>query len=385
MKKIILVLIIFIACYFIYNLTIDKKVSYLTLGDILSKGTNEYGVSNNGYSNYIRDYLKDKGMLKEYNNTFTSNDYRILDIIRILSYNEKKDNYSLNRLIKESDIITVSLGMSEIYNKILNNNQNIYITGHETRYIGNVVVSNITMSLPSESPTAEGDEASHRGTYTIIVTNTNYTKVGFVSLNKISPEGKILYSVDSIIENEYESLEKLFSLNDDKFAVLKRDKNRIPIINIYDINTGKMENEYLLSSIEYADTNTMSYREIIDCVYIFEKQLIAILTMNIVNGKHKEDTIYTTEINNFNLKESYKIPSRDNSLAVGISSSGRVTYTGINNGMYFFIRTNPFLSQNYSKEYMGVDGLNKLRGINIFNDSIYGFLIENDKIKFQNY
>ena len=60
MKKIILVLIIFIACYFIYNLTIDKKVSYLTLGDILSKGTNEYGVSNNGYSNYIRDYLKDK-------------------------------------------------------------------------------------------------------------------------------------------------------------------------------------------------------------------------------------------------------------------------------------------------------------------------------------
>ena len=268
---------------------------------------------------------------------------------------------------------------------LIDNNQNIYITGHETRYIGNVVVSNITMSLPSESPTAEGDEASHRGTYTIIVTNTNYTKVGFVSLNKISPEGKILYSVDSIIENEYESLEKLFSLNDDKFAVLKRDKNRIPIINIYDINTGKMENEYLLSSIEYADTNTMSYREIIDCVYIFEKQLIAILTMNIVNGKHKEDTIYTTEINNFNLKESYKIPSRDNSLAVGVSSSGRVTYTGINNGMYFFIRTNPFLSQNYSKEYMGVDGLNKLRGINIFNDSIYGFLIENDKIKFQNY
>ena len=47
MKKIILVLIIFIACYFIYNLTIDKKVSYLTLGDILSKGTNEYSFAIN--------------------------------------------------------------------------------------------------------------------------------------------------------------------------------------------------------------------------------------------------------------------------------------------------------------------------------------------------
>ena len=268
---------------------------------------------------------------------------------------------------------------------LIDNNQNIYITGHETRYIGNVVFSNITMSLPSESPTAEGDEVSHRGTYTIIVTNTNYTKVGFVSLNKISPEGNVLYNIDSIVENEYESLIKLFSLTNDKFAVLKRDKNKTPIIDIYDMNTGKMENEYLLSTIEYVDTNTMSYREIIDCVYVEGKEVIAILTMNIENGKHKDDVIYTTGINNFNLIEGYRIPSRNNSLAVGISSSGRVTYTGIENGMYFFIRTNPFLSQNYSKEYMGTDGLNKLRGINIFNDSIYGFLIENDKIKFQNY
>ena len=268
---------------------------------------------------------------------------------------------------------------------LIDDNQNIYLTGHDLRLVDNIVITNITMTLPSESPTVEGDDNPHTGTYTIQVTNTNYTKVGFVSLNKISPEGKILYNIDSIIENEYESLIKLFSLTNDKFAVLKRDRNKIPIINIYDMNTGKMENEYLLSTIEFADTNTMSYREIIDCVYVEGKDVIAILTMNIENGKHKDDVIYTTEINNFNLIEGYRIPSRDNSLAVGISSSGRVTYTGIENGMYFFIRTNPFLSQNYSKEYMGTDGLNKLRGINIFNDSIYGFSVESDRIKFQNY
>ena len=276
-----------------------------------------------------------------------------------------------------------SLEKSKI--SLIDDNQNIYITGYDSRFIDNIIVSNITITLPSESPTVEGDDNPHTGTYTITVTNTNYTKVGFVSLNKISPEGKILYNIDSIIENEYESLIKLFSLTNDKFAVLKRDRNKIPIINIYDMNTGKMENEYLLSTIEYADTNTMSYREIIDCVYVADKEVIAILTMNIENGKHKDDVIYTTEINNFNLAEGYRIPSRDNSLAVGISSSGRVTYTGIENGMYFFIRTNPFLSQNYSKEYMGTDGLNKLRGINIFNDLIYGFSVENDKIRFQNY
>ena len=126
MKKVLLILILFLSCYFIYNFTIDKKVSYLVIGDSLSRGTNEYGVITKGYSDYIRDYLKDNEILKEYNKTFTSSDYRILDIIKILSYNEKKDNYSLNRLIKESDIITISLGMSEIYNKLSKQDQNIY-------------------------------------------------------------------------------------------------------------------------------------------------------------------------------------------------------------------------------------------------------------------
>lgn len=133
MKKVFLILILFLSCYFIYNFTIDKKVYYLTIGDSLSKGTNEYGVVTKGYSDYIKDYLNSNKILKEYNKTFTSNDYRILDIIKVLSYNEKKDNYSLNRLIKEADIITISLGMSEIYNKIEKKDQNIYT------YIDNMI------------------------------------------------------------------------------------------------------------------------------------------------------------------------------------------------------------------------------------------------------
>ena len=55
-------------------------------------------------------------LYQEYNKTFTNNDYRITDILKILEYNEKKEDYSLNRLIKQADIITISLG----------NNQNMY-------------------------------------------------------------------------------------------------------------------------------------------------------------------------------------------------------------------------------------------------------------------
>ncbi|WP_297298891.1 hypothetical protein [uncultured Brachyspira sp.] len=267
---------------------------------------------------------------------------------------------------------------------LIDSNANMYITGYNLRYVGDIVVSNVMMSLPSESPSSEGERPIIE-TYTVKVTNTNYTKVGFVSLNKIDSNGNTLYSIDTVIDNEYESLIKLITLTNHKFAILKRDKNKSPLLDIYDMDTGKMEKRFPLKDVEYTDKKKMSYREIIDCVYVVDKSVIAILTMNVVEGKHIEDIIYTAKLDDFKLKEAYKIPCRDNSLAVGISSTGRVTYTGMDNGMYFFIRTNPFLSQNYSKEYLGTDGFNKLRGIHMFDDSIYGFMLDGGKIRFQNY
>lgn len=125
MKKVFLILILFLSCYIIYNNTVDNKMYYLTIGDFLSKGTNEYGISSYGYSDFIKDYLYKTKKLKEYNKTFTDNDYRISDIVRILEYNESKNNETLNRLIKKADIITISLGMNDLYYK-LDNNQKIY-------------------------------------------------------------------------------------------------------------------------------------------------------------------------------------------------------------------------------------------------------------------
>ena len=126
MKKVIFIIILFLSCYFIYNKTINNKKYYLVIGDSLSKGINEYGVTSKGYSEYIKEYLEDNKLLKDYNKTFTSSNYRTTDIIRILSYNEIKDNYSLNRLLKKADIITISLGIEEIYNNIDKNNYNTY-------------------------------------------------------------------------------------------------------------------------------------------------------------------------------------------------------------------------------------------------------------------
>ena len=126
MKKVILILILFLTCYFIYNKTIDEKIYYLTIGDFLSKGVNSDGTLTYGYGEYIKDYLQDKKQLNEYNKTFTDSSYRIIDIIKIIEYNEKKEDQSLNYLIKKADIITISLGMNELYSKIENNTNSIY-------------------------------------------------------------------------------------------------------------------------------------------------------------------------------------------------------------------------------------------------------------------
>lgn len=130
MKKIIFILILFLSCYIIYNLTYEEKFNYLTIGDSLSKGVNIYNVRQYGYSDYVKDYLESEDKLKSFNDTFTDSDYRITDLLRIIEYNEVKNvngsDVSINQLLKKADIITLSIGMNELYYKLRMNDNNVY-------------------------------------------------------------------------------------------------------------------------------------------------------------------------------------------------------------------------------------------------------------------
>ena len=130
MKKIIFIIILFLSCYIVYNLTYDEKFNYLTIGDSLSSGVNIYNIKQYGYSGYVRDYLDNNDKLKSYNNSFTNSDYRITDLIKIIEYNETKDingkEVSLNQLLKNADIITLSIGMNELYYRFKISNVNVY-------------------------------------------------------------------------------------------------------------------------------------------------------------------------------------------------------------------------------------------------------------------
>jgi len=130
MKKIIFIIILFLSCYIVYSLTDNDKVDYLTIGDSLSLGVNIYGIKQYGYSDYVRDYLYNENMLDSFDDSFTNSNYRIVDLIKMIEYNEVKkingNNISINRLLKKADIITISVGMNELYYKLRMNDSNIY-------------------------------------------------------------------------------------------------------------------------------------------------------------------------------------------------------------------------------------------------------------------
>jgi len=126
MKKIIFTIILFLSCYLIYTLTNNNNLNYVTLGDSLSKGVTPYFANGYGYSNYIVDYLKKNKKLNSYNDDFTSIDYRITDLINLININYETNNQTINQAIHSADIITISVGMQELYYKINTNDTNIY-------------------------------------------------------------------------------------------------------------------------------------------------------------------------------------------------------------------------------------------------------------------
>ena len=114
MKKIILVLFLFLSCYLIYNITEDKSISCLVIGDTIADNP----------------YLKQNEIINKYNNYYINQDYRIIDLINTIKYNEEininNKNISIHRLLKNSDILIISIGMNDIYYKINDDTKNIY-------------------------------------------------------------------------------------------------------------------------------------------------------------------------------------------------------------------------------------------------------------------
>ncbi len=117
----ILALTLFIV-FVIYLSHIDKKVYYVALGDYQALGLTNTGEITYGYTDYIKDILKKENKLETYIIGYAQDNARITDLINDIEQNKKiqiknKMQTLKNALIK-ADLITLSIGMNDLFYKI---------------------------------------------------------------------------------------------------------------------------------------------------------------------------------------------------------------------------------------------------------------------------
>ena len=121
MKKILIVGLVLLSIFVIYLCNMDKKVYYVALGDSLEKfyvGDREVY----GYSHYIKDYLKTKGLLERYADDFAKVDTRSTDLINDINNNKKvttaKGSFSLKNALIKADLVTLNINAEDVYTKL---------------------------------------------------------------------------------------------------------------------------------------------------------------------------------------------------------------------------------------------------------------------------
>lgn len=116
-KKLLILILLSLSVYFVYKLIDKKSLIYTTLGDSFSNGENSYGGYTYGYEDYLKDYLK-KNNNVELIDLYTSKNENISTLYnKILKNNSKiigNNNYNIKKVISESSIITISIGLNDI-------------------------------------------------------------------------------------------------------------------------------------------------------------------------------------------------------------------------------------------------------------------------------
>lgn len=107
---------------FIFFLTRDKKIYYLSLGDSLAAGQTPNNTISESYGDYVADYLKDKKVLEFYTKGFAKSGYRSIDLLNDLNNNKKIKVYgkeiTLKHALIKADIVTVSIGSNDLFYKL---------------------------------------------------------------------------------------------------------------------------------------------------------------------------------------------------------------------------------------------------------------------------
>lgn len=119
MKKIPIILILgTILTSIIYFNVDNKKNNLLILGDGLSTGMTAYQIESYDFNDYLATYLNEEEKLNKYYKEFNETDETLSGLITKINNNiENIDkNITIKQAIKNSNIITIAIGMDELNN-----------------------------------------------------------------------------------------------------------------------------------------------------------------------------------------------------------------------------------------------------------------------------
>lgn len=116
MKKIIILLLCLLSVFLIFVFSSSPKLNYLAIGDTLTRGINSYDVIGYGYNDYVKNYLKRNDLLRSFNTDYYNNSIIGFenDIINNKTIIINDQEYYLKKLLRESDLLIISLGMDEL-------------------------------------------------------------------------------------------------------------------------------------------------------------------------------------------------------------------------------------------------------------------------------
>lgn len=116
-----LVLISLVLCVFaIYFFCKTDKINYIALGDSVAEGRNPYGEVGYSYTDYFAEDLKKNNKLSHYTKKYTKSGYTTENVI-----NDIDKNNNLKRDLRESNLVTISIGANDFLHSINLKNLNI--------------------------------------------------------------------------------------------------------------------------------------------------------------------------------------------------------------------------------------------------------------------
>ena len=190
MKKIALLLLIIISVIIISNINNKHNICYTSLGDGYALGIDSYGETN-GYNTYIEKYLKKTNKLNNYT-TFANKDMSINNLYTNILINKK----NIKSILRESEIITLSIGLNDLRYKLS-------ITNNINNYKLNKIISDINIDI---NKLLTEISKYYKNTIYIIGyyykdSDDIYLAKGIKELNKLFKKKKIVFIYDKKIQN----------------------------------------------------------------------------------------------------------------------------------------------------------------------------------------